>query len=173
MADAWGGLTVEGASTRAGPHAQLQPDPHRPPSDLRSGKTPSHVAEAIRNGTARLVGFESLRDVLALLEAQELTRFAYVPEARIEPSRRWVSLADMPGHAVFPDEVDAYPCRGSRGHRDGRGVGSRVLPEAGLIAGFRVRGQAAHSRNFWVRGDAPAPVGLNRQGVSRCAPTIA
>ncbi|MGU3339443.1 hypothetical protein ACLBXJ_15610 [Methylobacterium mesophilicum] len=75
------------------------------PSDLRAS-TPSHVAEAIRAGTARLVGFESQGDALRLLEARERTRRPYVPTdtARAEPGTRWASLADI---------VDPYAYRGA------------------------------------------------------------
>lgn len=65
------------------------------PSDLK-GRIPSHVAEAIRTGRARLVGFESQGDALALLERRERIYAAYVPEARSEPARRWVSM--RPAH---------------------------------------------------------------------------
>lgn len=42
------------------------------PSDLKAS-VPSHVADAIRSGRARLLGFESQGDALRLLEARERT----------------------------------------------------------------------------------------------------
>ncbi|AYO83121.1 hypothetical protein [Methylobacterium brachiatum] len=57
------------------------------PADLRGRSIPSYVAEAVRSGRARLVGFDSQGDALRLLEAREATRTAYFPEARIEPAR--------------------------------------------------------------------------------------
>lgn len=44
------------------------------PSDLRSRSILSYVAEAVRSGRARLVGFEDQGEALRMLEARERRR---------------------------------------------------------------------------------------------------
>ncbi|AWV14979.1 hypothetical protein A3862_05200 [Methylobacterium sp. XJLW] len=89
------------------------------PSDLLKWSIPRHVAEAVRNGTARLVGFDKGQgDALALLERREFC-LAREPKTRVEPARRWVSMADIPGAVVSLDEPDATPWRGGRGAMGG------------------------------------------------------
>lgn len=78
------------------------------PADLRGRSIPSYATEAVRKGTARLVGFESQGDALGLLEPRERNLAAYVPKDRIEPARRWVSLADDPGGVAYLDEEGAH-----------------------------------------------------------------
>lgn len=119
------------------------------PSDLMGRSIHSHVAEAVRNGTARLVGFGSQGEALRLLEAREgVTRISRGDYHGVSEgaARRWVSLADVPGGVACLDEVDAYPSRGSQGPRGGRGVGV-TGPSRGGGADpqvSRVRGQGRH-----------------------------
>lgn len=94
------------------------------PSDLKGRSIPSHVAEAVRKGTARLVGFDSQGEALGLLEAREgVTRISRGDYRGVSEgaARRWFSLADVPGGVACLAEEGAHPA--PRGGRGPRGVG--------------------------------------------------
>ncbi|BCM83578.1 hypothetical protein mvi_20390 [Methylobacterium indicum] len=87
------------------------------PSDLRARTVPADVAQAVRDGRARYVGFEGQGDPAALLAR----RLATMAPTASRP------LSEMTGRTVAADEVDADAWVPG----DRRGVGSRVLPGGG------------------------------------------